>query len=225
MSGPEFPLHLYVANAAQEPPICAGAARCLRLGHLPFLSHVGYLHPYLSTLSTAFTLTHPPGSFVYLYKLLLNALPMLFPPPSPAQSPSSTGLTTSLPVPSSGTSPALAASTSYHALAASSAAADERRRSKPRLALSERAQRMLVRKKTRRWHAVAAGALASGIAVMFEKQERRATIGQQMFVRYVYSSLIHSADIRMVLTLRLVDCRGRGTRIARRGGFTFRTGQ
>lgn len=35
-----------------------------------------------------------------------------------------------------------------------------------------------------RWHAVLAGALA-GLGVMWEKKERRVTIAQQLFVRYV----------------------------------------
>jgi hypothetical protein len=56
------------------------------------------------------------------------------------------------------------------------------------LALSERTQQLLVRKKTRRWHAVVAGSIAGALAVLFEKRGRRITIGQQMFVRGLQGS-------------------------------------
>ncbi len=60
---------------------------------------------------------------------------------------------------------------------------DTRRRHTARLSLSVNAQKAWVRKKTRRWHAAFAGAVAGGIAVLFETSGRRVTIGQQMFVR------------------------------------------
>ncbi|KAG1743628.1 uncharacterized protein EDB91DRAFT_1274155 [Suillus paluster] len=47
---------------------------------------------------------------------------------------------------------------------------------------------MWVRKKTRRWHAMFAGALAGGLAVMFEKRSRRVAIAQQLFVRGLQGS-------------------------------------
>lgn len=135
----------------------------------------------LLTVTMSYTDQHDKiGSFVYLYKFLLNALPMFFPPPSPVQSPSTTGLTTSLPAPRMDSQAA-----SHHSLAMSHISGDEQRRPTPRLALSDRAQRMVVRKKTRRWHAIVAGAVAGGAAILFETKGRRATIGQQMFVRYV----------------------------------------
>ena len=54
---------------------------------------------------------------------------------------------------------------------------------KGRLSLSKRAQQVLVRKQTRRWHAALAGAIAGGLAIMWEKKGRKGTIAQQMFVR------------------------------------------
>ena len=42
-----------------------------------------------------------------------------------------------------------------------------------------------MRKKTRRWHSILAGAVAGAIAVSFEKRSRQVVIGQQLFVRYV----------------------------------------
>ena len=58
----------------------------------------------------------------------------------------------------------------------------ERRRGK----LSFRAQvhETWVRKKTRPWHAIVAGAVSGGVGILFEKKSRRVTIAQQLFVRY-----------------------------------------
>jgi len=57
---------------------------------------------------------------------------------------------------------------------------------KARLSLTKRAQTMLVRKQTQRWHAALAGAIAGGLAIMWETRRRRGVIAQQMFVRYVF---------------------------------------
>jgi hypothetical protein len=42
---------------------------------------------------------------------------------------------------------------------------------------------VLIRKKTQRWHAALAGAIAGGLGIMLEKKARRVTIAQQLFVR------------------------------------------
>ena len=65
--------------------------------------------------------------------------------------------------------------------------ASERRRG--RLSFRAQAHEVWVRKKTRRWYAIVAGAIAGGVGVMFEKKGRRVTIAQQMFVRYVQTAL------------------------------------
>ena len=52
-----------------------------------------------------------------------------------------------------------------------------------RLSVSGRARQTWTRKRTRAWFSVVAGAIAGGVAIMFEKRPRRVTIGQQMFVR------------------------------------------
>jgi len=54
-----------------------------------------------------------------------------------------------------------------------------------RLHLSARAQSILIKKKTRRWHATFAGAVAGGLAIIWEKKNRRGLISQQLFVRSV----------------------------------------
>ncbi|KIJ69733.1 hypothetical protein HYDPIDRAFT_142266 [Hydnomerulius pinastri MD-312] len=109
------------------------------------------------------------GSFVTLYKAILNVLPILLPvrtkqsPPSPFDDSDEEELDpTPLEIPPS-----------------------ERQ---PRLSLSAHAHQQWVHKKTRRWHAVVAGAIAGGVAIMFEKRSRRVTIAQQMFVRGLQGS-------------------------------------
>lgn len=52
-----------------------------------------------------------------------------------------------------------------------------------RLSLSAQAQMILVRKRTRRWHAALAGAIAGGLAIIWEGRSRRGVIAQQLFVR------------------------------------------
>ncbi|KAF9226931.1 hypothetical protein BS17DRAFT_776359 [Gyrodon lividus] len=109
------------------------------------------------------------GAFVTLYKAILNALPILLPvqptkpPPSPFDdSENGSNSVTPLEIPLA-----------------------ERQ---PRLSLSAQAHQQWVRKKTRRWHAVLAGAIAGSVAVMFEKRTRRVTIAQQIFVRGLQGS-------------------------------------
>ncbi|KAI9569230.1 hypothetical protein HD554DRAFT_592086 [Boletus coccyginus] len=110
------------------------------------------------------------GSFVALYKGILNALPIVLPviPSSPPPSPfeedeeGESAAVTPLEITLS-----------------------ERQ---PRLSLSAQAHQHWVLKKTRRWHAVVAGAIAGGVAIMFEKHSRRLIIAQQLFVRGLQGS-------------------------------------
>ena len=134
------------------------------------------------------------GSFVALYRVILNALPVLFPanltlrdnfrnlyaglfstqdeqdeqdnddfvldnspPSSPAPSPPRRALLHISP----------------------------RDRREARLSSSAQVHQNWVRRKTRRWHAVLAGAIAGVIAISFEKRSRRNVIAQQLFVRFV----------------------------------------
>jgi hypothetical protein len=109
------------------------------------------------------------GSFTTLYKAILNALPIVLPvtPSSPPPSPfeedeeEESAAVTPLEIPLS-----------------------ERR---ARLSLSAQAHQQWLHKKTRQWHAVVAGAIAGGVAIMFEKRSRRSIIAQQLFVRSVFS--------------------------------------
>ncbi|KAF9014766.1 hypothetical protein BDZ89DRAFT_962571 [Hymenopellis radicata] len=114
------------------------------------------------------------GTFTSVYKFLINALPLLFPPAK-----------------SKDNSPFLedgeCDGPEHTTLEVSLTNGGHRRRS-ARLSLSAHAQQVIVRKKTRRWHAALAGAVAGGLAVLFEKRGRRITIGQQMFVRGLQGS-------------------------------------
>ncbi|KAJ6608213.1 hypothetical protein B0H10DRAFT_2068601 [Mycena sp. CBHHK59/15] len=112
------------------------------------------------------------GTFAALYKFLINALPILIPAVKPrarkfssvfedddteeteSRTPDSEPPTPSLPRPRSA-----------------------------RLSLSAHAQMVLVRKRTRRWHSALAGAVAGGLAILWEKRSRREVIAQQIFVR------------------------------------------
>ncbi|TFK46974.1 hypothetical protein OE88DRAFT_1637361 [Heliocybe sulcata] len=127
------------------------------------------------------------GSFACLYKLILNALPIIVPPPnslrlripdSAIDEEDDLEAATPLSGASTPVTPGLMMTTRRPNLA-------DRR---PRLSLSASAQQLLVRKQTRRWHAVAAGSIAGAIAVMFETRGNRIAVAQQMFVRGLQGS-------------------------------------
>jgi hypothetical protein len=52
-----------------------------------------------------------------------------------------------------------------------------------RLSVQAQAHQEWVRKRTKRWHAIFAGAVAGGLGLIFEKKRRRVPIAQQLFVR------------------------------------------
>ncbi|KAI6097507.1 hypothetical protein F5141DRAFT_1148941 [Pisolithus sp. B1] len=105
------------------------------------------------------------GSFVALYKFTLNALPVLLPQPSePPPSLFEESEDESEPVTPNPV------------------------KRRVRFSLSAHAQEVWVRKRSHRWHAALAGALAGSLAVMFEKRSRRIAIAQQLFVRGLQGS-------------------------------------
>ncbi|KAJ8095984.1 hypothetical protein PM082_015205 [Marasmius tenuissimus] len=126
------------------------------------------------------------GTFVSLYKFLLNALPLYEPDRhklehTPAFLDDDDEVDQTLPM------------TSFDVPVPPTPGGPLYRRPQPpkrteRLSLSTQAQRILVRKKTKRWHAALAGAIAGGLAVMLEKRGRRITIAQQLFVRGLQGS-------------------------------------
>ncbi|KAG8786646.1 hypothetical protein FRC15_010986 [Serendipita sp. 397] len=137
------------------------------------------------------------GTFVTLYKLLLNALPLLIPaqladfsPPMPW------GVNTPITPPGYDSDPNWSLMTPH----AERGFDLERGRSKmneeeidpanvkTKLSKQAKAHELLIRKKGRRWHAALAGAIAGGLAVLWEKQDRRLGIAQQLFVRGLQGS-------------------------------------
>lgn len=112
-----------------------------------------------------------PGTFTSLYKFLINALPIIIPAIRPRH-----GKTDS----------AIAEEDEIDIEAQTTLEVPLEKR-KGRLSLTRSAQLVLVRKQTRRWHAALAGAVAGGLAIMWETRSRRGVIAQQLFVRSVFS--------------------------------------
>ncbi|KAI0298844.1 hypothetical protein BC826DRAFT_85166 [Russula brevipes] len=133
------------------------------------------------------------GSFVALYRIILNALPLLFPANIPLRENLRTLLASLFstkneqddfvvesPDSSSDHSPLPVQALSLHI------SPGERREA--RLSSSAQVHQTWVRKKTRRWHSVLAGAVAGAVAVSFEKRSRQSVIAQQLFVRGLQGS-------------------------------------
>ena len=108
----------------------------------------------------------PLGIFVALYKFILNALPILLPEPKRRRRSDVSD------TPFEEDSEVEVALPTYRQAAR-----------RARLSVSAQAHHVWVRKRTRRWYAVFAGAVAGAIAITFEKRNRRLGIAQQMFVR------------------------------------------
>jgi hypothetical protein len=139
----------------------------------------------------------PAGSFVLVYKFLLNALPILFPttkstrkslfsmaPPTVPSSPFDDSESSALEIEPLTSSSNISSGTEEIPLA----------QRKGRLSLTAQAHQVWVRKKTRRWQSVFAGSVAGAMAIMFEKKGNRMGIAQQMFVRCVSLMLVRLFD-------------------------------
>lgn len=131
-----------------------------------------------------------PGSFVSIYKYILNALPLLYQPPEsqhPFIDDDDEDIQLDPPRPMN------------------------KRVRQLRLSASGRARQAWARKRTKVWFSVAAGAIAGGAAITFEKRSRRVAIGQQMFVRSVGRgkiSMIQCLLFEVQRTSRIVQCVG-----------------
>ncbi len=140
------------------------------------------------------------GTFVSVYKFLLNALPLLVPAIKPKSSIilSKSRATSTFDDEESNDRQVdieddLEAGITFPRVEKSIVdVPPTANRRDARLTLSAHAQMVLVRKKTRRCHAAIAGAIAGGLAIMWEKKSRRLIIAQQMFVRSVSLTLILS---------------------------------
>ncbi|KAH8827303.1 hypothetical protein DL96DRAFT_1498861 [Flagelloscypha sp. PMI_526] len=127
------------------------------------------------------------GTFVSVYKFLINALPILVPAINLAEPPTSAisesddedePISMETRPGRSKTLPPVLPSTYLDVTTKTS----ERSRD-GRLSLSATAQLGIIRKQTRRWHSVLAGFLSGALGIAWEKRARRTIIGQQMFVR------------------------------------------
>ncbi|KAF9476729.1 hypothetical protein BDN70DRAFT_811756 [Pholiota conissans] len=114
------------------------------------------------------------GTFTSLYKFIINALPILIPAINPRNV--------------SKSSSAIEEDEEIDLEIQTTLEVSSIEKRKTRISLSKRAQLVLIRKQTRRWHAALAGAIAGGLAIMWEKRGRRGVIAQQMFVRGLQGS-------------------------------------
>ncbi|KAI9447702.1 hypothetical protein H4582DRAFT_2107222 [Lactarius indigo] len=133
------------------------------------------------------------GSFVALYRFILNALPILFPANLTLRenvrnlfaSLFSTQDEQDYFVLDDSPASSLPASPPPRPLQLHISPGDRR---EARLSSSAQVHQIWVRRKTRRWHSVLAGAIAGVVAISFEKPSRRNVVAQQLFVRGLQGS-------------------------------------
>jgi len=136
---------------------------------------------------------------VSLYRIILNALPIFFPANIPLGENLRDLFTSPVSNQDEQDDPALDDSPSSpspsppsQSLPLHISLGDRR---EARLSPSAQVHQSWVRKKTRRWHSVLAGAVAGAVAISFEKRSRRRIFGQQLFVRCVsFASLSNSLN-------------------------------
>jgi hypothetical protein len=135
------------------------------------LSNLNYVVGYSTYVQT--------GSFVTLYRVLLNAFPLLFPAnTSSTEQSESLSPSALLQVNDSATCDSEPDPPRYDLLVDS----EERT---ARLSSAAKAHQTWLRKRSTRWHSIVAGAVAGGVAISFESFSRRKVIAQQLFVRRV----------------------------------------
>ncbi|TBU28745.1 hypothetical protein BD311DRAFT_757898 [Dichomitus squalens] len=135
------------------------------------------------------------GSFVALYKLILNALPIFLPQPQPQPSTTETERSLfrqSLTRKAERTADLTYDDSTYEEVELG--VLEQPRSRRARLSASAQAHQVWVRKRTRWWYSAFAGAAAGAIAIMFEKRSRRVGIAQQMFVRGLQGSFNAMSD-------------------------------
>jgi len=125
------------------------------------------------------------GSFVGLYKLILNALPIILPHPT-----SDNDLSCNFRAELLACKPKETSNDPFVEVSSVDDVNVARTRAprQARLSTTAQAHQQWVRKKTRRWYSILAGSVAGAAAVGFEKPGRRTTIAQQLFVRGLQGS-------------------------------------
>ena len=125
-----------------------------------------------------------PGSFVALYRILLNAFPLLVPANAPTRL-NLRRLMGQSPSPSRVAAPAIGDSPRSDSGPNASPDKAPALTGNARLSSVARAHQTWLRKRSARRHSVVAGAVAGGVAISFEGFSRRKVIAQQLFVRQV----------------------------------------
>jgi len=164
------------------------------------------------------------GSFVALYRVLLNALPLFFHVNAPLclNLRSLTKQSESLAM--SGPSQVNGSATCDSELdpPRDNILVDSEKRT-ARLSSAAKAHQTWLRKRSARWHSIVAGAVAGGVAISFERFSRRKVIAQQLFVRRVTQSLIAYGS-SMLRVHNAAGFKVHIMRTRRSAGFTFRMG-
>jgi hypothetical protein len=145
---------------------------------------------------------------VALYRIILNALPFLFPANIPLRKNLHNLFARLFTTEDENDSPIIIDSPSSSSEASPQSLPyplhiSPGNRREARLSSSAQVHQSWVRKKTRRWHSVLAGAVAGAIAVAFEKRSRQTVIAQQLFVRYVLLTSSKSRGLLLAVGYRV----------------------
>ncbi|KAH9959215.1 hypothetical protein BC827DRAFT_1214879 [Russula dissimulans] len=130
------------------------------------------------------------GSFVALYRILLNAFPLILPTDVPLRL-NLRALAKKLLSPSQFRHSAIGDATELAAHDESQAdpSTENYLETKiSRLSSTAQAHQTWLHKKSARWHSIVAGAVAGGVAISFESLSRQNVIAQQLFVRGLQGS-------------------------------------
>jgi hypothetical protein len=125
-----------------------------------------------------------PGSFVAIYRILLNAFPLLFPADVSCHL-NLRRLVGHSSFPSLPDSSAICVSPQPTVKPDSLPDKPPIELKQARLSSVAQAHQTWLRQRSPRWHSIVAGSVAGGVAISFEKLSRRKIIAQQLFVRRV----------------------------------------
>ncbi len=205
----------------QEDACFARTTCALRQRLFPFRCHARFATCSPTHLGDGLTKYARTGSFVALYRILLNAFSLPFLSNVPFRL-NMCGLTEQ----SESLSPS-----QVNGPATCDSEPDPPRdnplvdseKGTARLSSAAKAHQTWLRKRSARWHSIVAGAVAGGVAISFESLSRRKVIAQQLFVRRV----THCPIAYLKLNAACYDVAGFKVHIMRTrrsAGFTSRTG-
>ncbi|SRR5258707_6916328 len=165
------------------------------------------------------------GSFVALYRILLNAFPLLFPANLPFRQNMRrlTEQSESLPPWQVDGSAICDPELDSELDLPRDNLLVEKRTATARLSSAAKTHQTWLRKRSARWHSIVAGAVAGGVAISFESLSRRKVIAQQLFVRRVTQYPFVYLKLNAMCTY-VADFKVHIMRIQRSAGFVFRMG-